>query len=398
MPNPSKPGFIRYRTTWLAYIMLAYMSYAPSTIGPMMPFLRSELNLSYTLGGFLLSISASGMVLAGLIGDRMARVFGRRAVFWGGAVGASFGAVFLALSRTVMISLPAVFIMGLSAGLVQVMIQAILVDLHGESRTVALTEANIAASLSTCLAPLIVVEFQRLGLGWRSGLYLVVLFLLIIISQFWLSPIPNPNPINSTNRRVSQDKLPRVFWLFWIIVFLVVSIEWSLMVWGADFLVSVIGLSKINASMTMSGFLGAYVLGRVIGSRLTRFMQGHIILFISLGVTLVSFPLFWLSRTPLLNLIGLLFAGMGVANLYPLAMSLAIGIDSRQANLASARISFGAGLAIFVAPLSLGNLADRLGIQNAYGIVVLLIGLAIVITYVAMRVNSGILATKEIQS
>jgi hypothetical protein len=33
--------------------MLAYIGFTQSMLGPLMPFLRSELQLNYTLGGFL---------------------------------------------------------------------------------------------------------------------------------------------------------------------------------------------------------------------------------------------------------------------------------------------------------------------------------------------------------
>ena len=358
--------------------MLAYMAFAPSVIGPMMPFLRSELHLNYTMGGLLLSTLALGMVLAGLIGDRIARRFGRRYVFWYGAVGASFGATCLAFSRSAMIGLPAVFIMGFCAGLVQVMIQAILVDLHGENQTIALLEANIAASISTCLAPFIVGGFQRFGLGWRSGLFLVVVFLILLICNYWFVPIPHPGLKSQASNNIRMGKLPLIFWIYWVIVFLVVSIEWCMNVWGADFMVSVLGIEKINASVIMSGFLGTYVIGRVIGSRLSRIMKSRNLLLLSLAFTFVGFPLFWLGRLPYLYLPGLFIVGFGVANLYPLTMSLAIGIVSEQSNLASARVSLSAGTAIFIAPLVLGWLADRITILNSYAVVIVLILVALI--------------------
>ncbi|MEP7291141.1 MAG: hypothetical protein ABI835_05130 [Chloroflexota bacterium] len=77
--------FIRDRFTWLAYLMLAYYAYMISALGPLMPFLRVELNLSYSVAALHLSAFAVGMILAGLTADRAVR----RA--WGG--GSCCGAV-----------------------------------------------------------------------------------------------------------------------------------------------------------------------------------------------------------------------------------------------------------------------------------------------------------------
>ena len=67
----SKP-FVRNDFTWLAYVMLAYFAYLQASFGPLMPFLRAELHLSYTIGSLHVSAFALGMVLAGLLGDRLA--------------------------------------------------------------------------------------------------------------------------------------------------------------------------------------------------------------------------------------------------------------------------------------------------------------------------------------
>lgn len=57
LPKP----FVRVRFTWLAYLMLGYYSYLNSTLGPILPFLRSELELSYSLAGLHVSAFALGL-------------------------------------------------------------------------------------------------------------------------------------------------------------------------------------------------------------------------------------------------------------------------------------------------------------------------------------------------
>ena len=102
-----------------------------------------------------------------------------------------------------------------------------------------------------------------------------------------------------------------------------------------------------------------------------------------LGITLIGFLIFWLTRLPTLNMLGLFFAGLGIANLYPLTLSIAVGLAVGQSNQASARASLGVGTALLTAPLLLGWLADHLGPQKAYSLVILLTLLAI--TMIAMN-------------
>jgi hypothetical protein len=74
-PSPLNT-FVRYRITWLAYGFLAYMTFMPTALGPLMPYMRDELNLSYTLGALHLSVMALGVVISGLTADRLIRFLG----------------------------------------------------------------------------------------------------------------------------------------------------------------------------------------------------------------------------------------------------------------------------------------------------------------------------------
>jgi fucose permease len=142
---------------------------------------------------------------------------------------------------------------------------------------------------------------------------------------------------------------------------------------------SVAGLSRTDAVLGYSAFPAAMLVGRIAGSRLTRRSSSLALLLVALGVTLVGFPLFWLARLPALNILGLFLTGLGIANQYPLTLSIAIGLAPDLSNQASARVSMGVGTALLTAPLLLGWLADRLSLQSAYGLVVVLMIIACLI-------------------
>jgi fucose permease len=380
----SNSPFVRDRFTWLAYLMLAYFAYLQAALGPLMPFLRDELNLNYTLAGLHFSAFALGMVLAGLSGDRLARRWGRWIVFWGGGAGMAAGALCLVLGSRVAVTVAGTFIMGWLGAFLLVMIQAGLSDRHAEARAVALTESNLGASISAGLAPVFVGGFQRLGLGGRGALVLAVLVLALIGARFLRVSIPDTRGASPRSGPAGRG-LPLSFWAYWLVIILCVSVEWCLVFWGADFLESSLGLSKVNAATTMSIFFLAMVLGRLSGSRLSRAVSSANLLLFALGISLAGFPIFWLARCAPLNIAGLFVAGFGVANLFPLTLSVAVGLDPTQSDMASARVSLGAGLAILIAPLALGWTADQVDIQNAYGIVALLLVWAIAVAVLARR-------------
>ncbi len=380
--------FTRDRFTWLAYLMLAYYAYYQAALGPIMPFLRAELGLNYAAGGLHFSAFALGMILAGLSGDRFARRFGRRAVFWGGALGMTAGVLWFVLGRQVSQTIAASLLMGFMGTLLLVIIQAALSDHHGDDRAIALTEANVGASLAAGLAPLLVGASLRLGAGWRAAALAGVATLFLLLILYRRQPIPEA-PALVVEHDGRARRLPRLFWAYWTVLVLGVAIEWSLIFWGADFLNTVVGLNRTNAVTLMSVFFVAMVGGRFAGSRLTRRLPAANLLLLALALALLGFLLYWLAILPAANVAGLFIAGLGVANLFPMSLSVATGVAAEQANRASARLSMGSGLAIMTAPLILGWTADQIGLQGAFAIVVLLFALAGAVAVTANAIARG---------
>jgi fucose permease len=93
--------------------MLAYYAYLQATLGPLIPFLRDELHINYTVSAFYISAFALGMILAGLTADRAAQRFGRPLLFWGGGAGMAVGAVLLILGHTPFTTVASTFLMPL---------------------------------------------------------------------------------------------------------------------------------------------------------------------------------------------------------------------------------------------------------------------------------------------
>ena len=151
----------------------------------------------------------------------------------------------------------------------------------------------------------------------------------------------------------------------------------------------VLGLSKADAAQAVSLFLGAMIIGRILGSRLVQRFSARTVVTVSIVVAALGFLLFWRAENSILGLSGLFITGIGVANLYPLILSLAIGAADGNTVQAGARATLASGTAILVLPLALGRLADALGIRSAYGIVVLLLISVFLISQVAIRISSA---------
>ena len=379
--------FHRDRFTWLAYLSLAVYGYFLNVLGPITPFLKDELRLSYTTSSFHFTAFAVGILFIGLGGHLLIQRVGRQRSLWLGLFGISLSAMLLLAGRSPFITIGASFLMGLIGSLILAIVPAALSDRHGEMKTVALSEANVIASLFATSAPLLVGWFAASVAGWRLalGLIAVVPFLMF----FSLGKDSSPTAASTSDESMqSQRSLPPLFWIYWVAIFLGVSVEFCMIFWSANYLEQALGMTKAEAAQAVSLFLAAMILGRLLGSRLVQRFSARSVVTISILIASVGFMLFWKGVSSLVGLSGLFITGLGVANLYPLILSLAINAADGNTVQAGARATLASGTAILALPLALGRLADAIGIQSAYGLVIVLLASIFFIILMARRNSS----------
>jgi fucose permease len=380
-----RPTFHRDRVTWLAYLLLAFYGYFLNILGPITPFLKNELNLSYTVSSLHFTAFAVGMLLVGLFGHILIQRIGRWHALWLGAFGMSASALLLLAGRSPVFTIAASICMGLIGTLILVIVPSVLSDRHGELRPVALSEGNVIASLVSTAAPLMVGWTAHLPGGWRLALEIGAVIPILMRLGFGRVALPQPASHPEASPSIRRP-LPLMFWVFWAAIVLAVSVEFCMVYWSADYLETSLGLLKANAAQAVSLFLAGMIVGRLAGSRLVQRFSARWVVIVSLLAAAGGFLLFWTTNRPILGLAGLFLTGLGVASLYPMLLSLAIGTADGDTVQGSTRATLASGTAILALPLLLGRLADMFGIRPAYGIVgILLIGIFLIMLAVASK-------------
>ncbi|MEO8611549.1 MAG: MFS transporter [Chloroflexota bacterium] len=371
------PTFPRTRATWLSYLMLAYYGYFLNIFGPITPFLKNELQLSYTVSSLHFSAFALGMIGAGLTGHRVIQRLGRWNSLWLGAFGMCVSAILLIVGRDPKLTIGASFLMGLVGSLILAIIPSVLSDQYGEMRAVAFSEANVISSIVSAVAPVLVGWFATMALGWRAALLIPVLAALVI--RFGFGTVALPTAQVSTTTTASTGRLPRLYWIYWVALVMGVSIEFCMIFWSADYLETVLKIPKADAAQAVSLFLAGMIVGRLSSSRLVQRFNPHQVVTGSLLIAATGFLIYWTATAPIFGIVGLFVTGLGVAGLYPMILSLAIGTAGGSIDRASALGSLASGTAIFLLPLILGRLADAAGIRAAYAVIIVLLIVAFAI-------------------
>jgi fucose permease len=181
--------------------------------------------------------------------------------------------------------------------------------------------------------------------------------------------------------------LPKAYWYYWAAFIPSVGTEWSIGAWGADYLVDVAGTSEGSAAFLMTAFFGAMLGGRLLGGKVVSVVNPFSLLLGTTVVGLAGILLFW-GTTSVLPVVGaLLIAGLGISMQFPMLLTMAIGTAADRTEVAAARVSIAAGGSVIVAPLTLGAVADQVGIRSAFGMVPGLFLLVVVFAALGRRAD-----------
>jgi fucose permease len=297
-------------------------------------------------------------MIAGLISARLERALGRRTLLWSAAALMGAGAIGLTAGRTAEVTVGSVLVMGIGGGLLLTTIQAALADHHGERRAVALTETSLAASIAyvvrwrvALLASLAVPVLAR----WRNR-------------RLAIDAAP-PS-------RLAEGRLPGVFWIAAAMLFCTTAAEWCIAAWGATFVEHNADVSTDAAVALMAGYFAGVVAARTLGSRLARRRDPLRLLALALAATAAGFAILWPARAPAQALVGLSLLGLGLGNLFPMGVSVTVALAPGRTVRATGRAVAMTFLAVLLAPLTLGALADATTLTAALAVVPVALALA----------------------
>jgi MFS family permease len=376
-PIRALPPYRRNPITWVAFVELLSFGVLNAGLGAALPFLRDAEHFSY-LGGVLHQVAFSvGGGLAGMLTARARHMPGRPWTIRGGLLGAAVAWLGVGYGDRLAITATAALLVSLLATAALIRLWAVLADVHGPRRAVAMAEGEVWVSLGGIISPLLIAAMAGTAFGWRSAFVLAAL--LVAATVLFTLRVPIPPPVARTPREGGADRSSRRrFPPLLVVVFAIVALEFALTFWLASYLADDVGLNRQLAVTMVSGLYAANLLGRVLASRLAQRFRVEPVLAGALAVVLLGLPILLTAQSALTAELGLAIAGVGIAATFPLTSALHVATSRHGADAAMGQVLAIASVGQMCGPLVVAVLAQvsnlRVGLIALVGFTLLAAG------------------------
>ncbi len=366
--------------TRMAYVTLATWAFFLYFVGPVTPLIAEQLAVPLQTAGMIGVALAAGLVLSGALGPLLILRVGRTRTAIIAALGLACGTLLLAVVASFPAVLAAVLLASATGSLLMNVAMAALADRHGPAGPRAITEANALAAWVGLTSPLLIGLVVGLGWGWRPASVVIAVVALAVAGILTRVPVPEGPPpdhalsaadtiVAAPQDDTTDAAFPVRFYVSLVAVIAAAGAEISLSFWGGVLIAEHTGTDLAAATAMLSVMIGGIAVGRTAGSGLARRFPVTTLVYASLVVALAGFLVVWITPDVVVAAGGLFLTGLGLALLFPLTSSIALGHGAGRSDRAIAIISVVIGITMGAAPFALGAVAAAVGVTTGFLIV-----------------------------
>src|SRR5215204_5058536 len=372
---------VKNKIRWTTAAFFFFSGIISSTWSSRIPDIQRQLDLSNgELGGVLFAISA-GLVLALPISSWLIARYSSEKMMTVSTIIFAVLISLLAVASSVYILVLLLFLFGAFRNLVSMSANTNSIEVQ------ALFQKPIIATFHGIWSMACFVGIAIGALMISKGVLPLWHFLsigLLIIIAVLIFKRKDRRAITDLEKRAFFVKPDRYLFLLGCVAFCAMFCESSMFDWSINYFDKVIKADKNYITFGYSGFIIMLTVGRLFGDRfIERFGPVNVLLFNGLLMTtgiiiVISFP-FVLSAS-----IGFSLIGLGSSIVVPIVYSLAGKSSKMSAGYAIASVTMIGYIGFLSSPLIIGALSDKLGMQTAFGILILI---ALGVSMLAVRLK-----------
>lgn len=388
--------WVKRGQTVLAFWLFMSLGVSSVIYGLTIPYIQTHYHLSAAVVGSLVMLYGIGRLIGSMLGSSvLARSGIRRAMFWS-TVGMLAGLLAYGAAPAWWMLRAASFVIGCAFGILDVVLNAVVVTNHPGRRGLALSLLHACYGTGVFVGPFLLAWLPESGWDWRSipwasGLLFglgIWGWLGVELAFRRLGIRGNPgkrvrpaggagmSPEGGTDGGPSSEPIgagsllrSRVFVLAGLIGFIYQGISWGLSVWLPTLFLDVHNATPTEASRGISALFVGITVGRLLNGFLRSSDTAAYtrMLFMGSATACVSLAAALLAPTPTATLVGVFLTGIGLSIMVPLALAVITAEWPHAVGLLSGVFATLSTAGIIFWPLAFGALSDAWGFQAGLG-------------------------------
>jgi FHS family Na+ dependent glucose MFS transporter 1 len=384
---------------FLTFIALGLVAGA---LGPSIPSFAKNTATELSKISSMFIFSAFGYVMGSYLAGILFHKFPGNKVLAGVLVCMSTGIALLPIVHSLWILVALIFLVGMAQSNLDVGENALIVWLHGSKVAPYMNGLHFFFGIGSFIAPLIIAQSLKGTQTINLAFWIfAILILLPIPFLLRLDSPKNPDHVQPSHDTPTRPKASRATVVLLIIFFLFFSGgEITFSNWIYTHSLKTGFASVESAAYLTSTFWGTFMLGRLLGVVVSRYLSNRLIIWVDLlgGITsLVIMLIFPHSAAVLWVFSG--FFGLFVATGFPTGMNLAGELNAVTARITSL-IFTASSVSVMISPWIVGQFIERPNNQALIWVVLINISLAAVamqaVQFSTRRDTQAALQPKEI--
>ena len=382
---PSLPSSLTaLRARWAVAAMFLVNGFLVGSWAPQIPLVLTRLDISeFTLGLLILGFGAGALIAMPWSGFLIGRQ-GSRLTTTAFALAAPFGLILVVASPNIPLAALAMTLFGGLIGGMDVAMNANAVAIERQLGRAIMSSSHgfwsIGGFIGGGAGGLVIQSFGALA---HAALVTVAAFVVVLLALRFLSG--EDRPVAQEKKPISLPRNPAVYLVGIIALFSMIP-EGAVLDWAALYLAQEHGATIATAGFAFAAFSGTMALMRFLGDGIRNRLGAVRTMRVSSLAAAAGMLVAGLSTAPWLIIAAFAFAGLGIANMVPIAFSAAGNQPGMSPGAGLSTVTVMGYSGILVAPSAIGFVGGSIGFAPVY---VAVAGLLIVVFLMANRVASA---------
>jgi fucose permease len=346
-------------TMYFAFFTNGMMS---TLIGAILPFMKTEYNMTYVLSGAVISAHQVGNFCALLIAGFLPFLIGRKRSTLTLSMGIAIGFILMTLTANPVLLLIAFAFTGIGRGSLSNITNVVISEISG-NKAAALNLLHAFFAVGAFLAPfLAILSTTVFGVHWRFSAWVLVAFEIAAMFAIGFSPLSSKPMEKKTDGGTGFAKSGS-YWMNTFILFFYLCSEASVIGWLVTYFKDTGILDTAMAQMTSSALWVCILAGRLLCASISNRLDKNVLLVI-LGIFQVIFFILMISVHSVVLIYLCIFGfGLAMSGTYPTTLAT---MDRRfnSSTLATGTCIAIATLGAIVMPVIVGLVAQKSGIAG----------------------------------